>query len=155
MAYYLCMSQEVSSKPKGIPMGWIITGVVSVAVVVILFSMNRGSDLQFYMTVSEYTERQPKYLGKKLKLAGKVAAGSLKTEGQTYQFIVEDMGKQIRVSYTGLAPDTFKEGAEVVVEGKGQESDQFVATGLMAKCASKYEPGGLPPLEKMRGNSIY
>jgi len=149
------MSQEVSSKSKGIPIGWIIAGLVSIAAVVILFSMNRGDDLQFYMTVSEYLDRQPKYVGKKLKLAGKVAANSLKVSGQTYDFVVEDLGRQIQVSYTGFAPDTFKEGAEVVVEGLGQDSSQFQATGLMAKCASKYEPGGLPPLEKMRGNSIY
>ena len=149
------MPQEVSSKPKGIPIGWIVAGLLSVAVVILLFSMNRGSDLQYYMTVSEYLERQPKYVGKRLKLAGKVAAGSLKVQGQTYDFVVEDLGRQILVTFTGFAPDTFKEGVEVVVEGEGQESNQFVAKGLMAKCASKYEPGGLPPLEKMRGNSIY
>jgi len=41
-------------------------------------------------------------------------------------------------------PDTFKDGAQCLVEGKVQPDGRFVAETVQAKCASKYEaaPGG-------------
>ncbi len=52
----------------------------------------------------------------------------------------EDQRKVIRVRYTGAIPDLFAPGAEVIVEGGiNPESDIFLASTLMTKCASKYE----------------
>ncbi len=42
------------------------------------------------------------------------------------------------VDYTGVVPDTFKPGAEVIVEG-GMNGGGFLAKSLMTKCPSKYE----------------
>ena len=46
--------------------------------------------------------------------------------------------QSIHVSYSGALPDTFENGAEVIVEGR-MESSLFHATTLMTKCPSKYE----------------
>jgi cytochrome c-type biogenesis protein CcmE len=44
------------------------------------------------------------------------------------------------VEYLSLeTPDLFKDGAEVVVEGKLAPSGDFHATNLLAKCPSKFE----------------
>ena len=43
------------------------------------------------------------------------------------------------VSYTGVVPDTFKPGAEVIVEGSPQPDGVFKAATLMTKCPSKYQ----------------
>jgi cytochrome c-type biogenesis protein CcmE len=52
------------------------------------------------------------------------------------------------VNYKGALPDTFKEGAEVVVTGTLHESGTMAATDVLAKCASRYEeklgPDGKP-----------
>jgi len=43
------------------------------------------------------------------------------------------------VQHTSAAiPDLFKDGAEVIVEGKYDEG-LFIADNLMTKCASRYE----------------
>lgn len=42
------------------------------------------------------------------------------------------------VEYQGVVPDTFKPGAEVIVEG-GMGQGAFQAKSLMTKCPSKYE----------------
>ncbi len=42
------------------------------------------------------------------------------------------------VSYTGIVPDMFQPGNEVIVEGKLDENGTFQADILMTKCASKY-----------------
>jgi cytochrome c-type biogenesis protein CcmE len=46
----------------------------------------------------------------------------------------------VAVRYTGVVPDTFKNGAEVVVKGRlGPDGFQVDPDGIMAKCPSKYE----------------
>lgn len=44
----------------------------------------------------------------------------------------------MRVDYTGVVPDTFTPGVEVIIEGR-MGSEAFMATTLMTKCPSKYE----------------
>jgi len=54
-----------------------------------------------------------------------------------------ECGRAVPVSYAGLIPDTFKDDAEVVVEGVCNPDDpSFNATTLLAKCPSKYESRG-------------
>jgi cytochrome c-type biogenesis protein CcmE len=44
------------------------------------------------------------------------------------------------VIYAGLeTPDLFKDGAEVVVEGRLAAAGTFHATNVLAKCPSKFE----------------
>ena len=43
------------------------------------------------------------------------------------------------VSYSGAVPDTFKAGAEVIVEGGMGPEGRFAAKTLMTKCPSKYQ----------------
>ena len=43
------------------------------------------------------------------------------------------------VAYKGIAPDTFTDGVDVVVEGRLDTNGTFQATTLLAKCASRYE----------------
>ncbi len=45
------------------------------------------------------------------------------------------------MSYVGRdpLPDTFKDGAQALVEGKMMPDNRFVAEQVQAKCASKYE----------------
>ena len=53
---------------------------------------------------------------------------------------LECVGGIVNASYTGVVPDTFKNGAEVVLKGQlhGQ-SFAVESNGVMAKCPSKYE----------------
>jgi cytochrome c-type biogenesis protein CcmE len=57
-----------------------------------------------------------------------------------YLFEVENKGAVVQARYTGVVPDTFKGGSEVVLKGR-LEGDRFAVDrdGVMAKCPSKYE----------------
>jgi cytochrome c-type biogenesis protein CcmE len=61
-------------------------------------------------------------------------------------FALSAEGKSMPVSYVGAdpLPDTFKDGAQCLVEGHAMPDGRFVAETVQAKCASKYEaaPGG-------------
>jgi cytochrome c-type biogenesis protein CcmE len=54
---------------------------------------------------------------------------------------VENCGAVADVYFAGVVPDTFKEGAEVVIKGKF-EGSTFQSNEVMAKCPSKYAQAG-------------
>lgn len=76
------------------------------------------------------------------RLFGLVADGSIKKNSNMLIFNLEDKDMAdniIPVIYTGTIPDTFKNGAEVIVEGTMSKDGQFLAKILMTKCPSKYQ----------------
>lgn len=76
------------------------------------------------------------------KLTGKVVDGSVKRQGETLEFAIRDRSgsTSVPVTYTGVVPDPFREGREVVVDGK-LENGTFVAQrdSLITKCPSKFQ----------------
>ena len=55
---------------------------------------------------------------------------------------LDQPAKTIRVDFKGAVPDTFKVGAEVIVEGGMADTPEgkvFTANTLITKCPSKYE----------------
>jgi cytochrome c-type biogenesis protein CcmE len=76
------------------------------------------------------------------KLTGKVVDGSVKRQGEDLSFAVRDRdgSASVPVTYSGVVPDPFREGREVIVDGK-LEGGTFVAQrdSLVTKCPSKFE----------------
>jgi cytochrome c-type biogenesis protein CcmE len=76
------------------------------------------------------------------KLTGKVVDGSVKRQGENLSFAIRDRAgsASVPVTYTGVVPDPFREGREVVVDGK-LEGGTFKAErdSLVTKCPSKFE----------------
>ena len=125
--------------------------VATVAVMVLaltglLFTTLR-EDTQFYKHVDEVMTDPSAWHGKRLQLHGYVAGIERKRNSLDYRFNVQSNGSIVQARYTGVVPDTFKEGAEVVLKGT-LSGDGFHVdrNGVMAKCPSKYEPskGAVP-----------
>ena len=55
---------------------------------------------------------------------------------------VDASAQSIPVVYAGTVPDIFREGIQVVVEGKMGSDGTFEAETLLAKCPSKYQEAG-------------
>lgn len=98
----------------------------------------------YYLTPTELshkiqTDRSIYDVG--MKMGAKVVKGSVVRDvaSQTITFRVTDGAASYPVVYRGLAPDTFTDEAEVVVEGRLQRDGTFKATTLLAKCGSRYE----------------
>ena len=85
-------------------------------------------------------------LHQRIRVGGDVKDGSIQHYSGRIDFVLVEQGKTMPVSYVGTdpLPDTFKDGAQCLVEGKVQPDGRFVAETIQAKCASKYEaaPGG-------------
>lgn len=98
----------------------------------------------YYVTPSELATKlaaDPSLHGVGIKLGARVVPGSIKrvAGGREYAFHVTDGAKVVPVVYRGIAPDTFTDGVDVVVEGRMGQDGTFHATTLLAKCASRYE----------------
>jgi cytochrome c-type biogenesis protein CcmE len=136
--------------------------LLSVAVVaggggVLVYSSMAEAD--YYKHVDEVTVAPDRWVDKNLKVHGFVEAGSIDENivGQTTvrTFVLEYKGERIHVRHKGPKPDTFRDLAEVVAQGKlvaGPSGPVLEASELMAKCPSKYEaerrgrvaPPGMP-----------
>src|SRR5512140_3761378 len=102
---------------------------------------------EYYKHVDEVMTNPAQWHGKRLQLHGFVVDRSIMRRPDTldYRFQVQSNGKVVPVRYSGVVPDTFKDGAEVVLKGR-LSSDGFTVdpNGVMAKCPSKYDPASTP-----------
>ncbi len=103
-----------------------------------------GDAFEYYKHVDEVASQPGAWQKKPMQLHGFVVPGSIqkrfdKDHGRLeYRFRETNCGKDLSVYYAGVVPDTFKDGAEVVVKGS-LDGDSFHSTEVMAKCPSKYQ----------------
>jgi len=95
----------------------------------------------YYKTIDELAEMGDESQGKRLRVAGIVKEGSIERDGREVRFELEHEDLSLAVLYNGSQPipDTFKDGAEALVEGHRAADGTFEADHIQAKCASKYE----------------
>jgi cytochrome c-type biogenesis protein CcmE len=103
----------------------------------------------YYKTIGELSQMGPRAYGQRLRVAGDVASGSIQRVGNQVEFMLVQDKSSLKVAYTGTdpLPDTFKDGAQALADGKLDKDGVFRAARIQAKCASKYEskPGQLAP----------
>lgn len=98
----------------------------------------------YYMTPSELTAKiaaDSTFYETGVRVGARVVTGSIarRPGGREVAFDITDGARTIPVVYRGLAPDTFTDAVDVVVEGRLSRDGTFRATTLLAKCASRYE----------------
>ena len=98
----------------------------------------------YYLTPTELSAKlaaDSSFRNVGVKVGARVVPGSIQRDpgGREYAFLVTDGAKSFPVVYRGIAPDTFTDSVDVVVEGRMGRDGTFHATTLLAKCASRYE----------------
>jgi len=80
--------------------------------------------------------------GKKFRLGGLVATGSVSRQpgDLAISFDVTDNNRTMRVVYTGVLPDLFREGQGIIAHGTLQTDGTFVADEVLAKHDENYMP---------------
>jgi cytochrome c-type biogenesis protein CcmE len=81
-------------------------------------------------------------VGRAVRLGGMVEAGSIRRQpdGVTIAFTVTDGKATVPVTFSGIAPDLFKEKSGVVAEGQFRPDGSFAADNLLAKHDERYMP---------------
>jgi cytochrome c-type biogenesis protein CcmE len=113
----------------------VLTGAFSA-----LFFAMAQKDAQFYKHVDEVMANPGQWYGRSVQLHGFVDGTVLRRpDTLDYRFTIKKGAAVVPAIYTGIVPDTFKTGSEVVLTGR-LEPDGFHAESIMAKCPSKYKP---------------
>ena len=86
-----------------------------------------GGGMTEHLTVSEALALAP---GQTARVGGDVAPGSIAWTGVGLAFTLTGGGQDIRVSYPNVAPNDFKPGTKVLVEGTTSAGGVFMATTL-------------------------
>jgi cytochrome c-type biogenesis protein CcmE len=99
---------------------------------------------QYFLTPSELSQKlvaDPTFYDVGMRVGARVVPGSVNRDvaAQTISFRVTDGSATYPVIYRGIAPDTFSDSVEVVVEGRIQKDGIIHATDVLAKCGSRYE----------------
>lgn len=118
---------------------------VGIGIIVITLSalawMGARESKTYYHTVAELSSLDATALRQRIRVGGDVEAGSIQRLPGRIDFVIKAEGQSLPVSYVGRdpLPDTFRDGAQALVEGRAMPDGRFVAEQVQAKCASKYE----------------
>jgi cytochrome c-type biogenesis protein CcmE len=135
---------------------WIAAGVAVLGIAVALVLNAFQSNLVFFFSPSQVAANEaPK--GRPFRIGGMVETGSLQRVPNSLdvKFVVTDMAKSVRVVYSGLLPDLFKEGKGVVAQGSLGPDGMFHASEILAKHDENYmPPEAAAAMEKARKNGM-
>lgn len=109
------------------------------------------ANTSYYVTIPELVKMGDNAYKSNLRVDGFVRPGSIVKSGTHITFVMDEFeshsaqagsGRSLTVSYNGSEPppDTFKDNAQAVAEGRLGNDGVFQAKQLQAKCASKYAP---------------
>src|SRR3989304_5620469 len=113
-----------------------LTSVILVAAFSGLLYSTLSEGTEYYKHVDEVMTDPAAWYGKRLQLHGFVVEERiLRTRDSAhYKFEIQSNGAVVPARYTGVVPDTFKNGSEVVLKGRlGPDGFTVDPKGAMAK----------------------
>ena len=129
---------------------WKFGAIVAVVVGVLVWLAMGGvtESKTYYKEIKEVAKMGPQAQGERLRVNGYVEQGSIIRNGASVSFVLHQTPGMLQkdpvrlpVVYTGIdpLPDTFKDNAQALADGKLGQDGVFHASKVQAKCASKYE----------------
>ncbi|HMJ62208.1 MAG TPA: cytochrome c maturation protein CcmE [Bryobacteraceae bacterium] len=95
----------------------------------------------YYKTIPELEKLDKTAQAGRLRVGGDVQPGSIVKSAAGVSFVLHQGATALKVMYTGSdpLPDTFRDNANALAEGRLGDDGVFKANKIQAKCASKYE----------------
>ena len=127
---------------------FIAAGVLMCGVVGYLMVTGMKDSMTYFLTPMELSQKlsaDPAFAEEAgVRVGGRVVPGSVRFDQKTLdlRFTLVDIetGRvSYPVHYQGPLPDTFREGRDVVVEGRYHAGGGIEATNVLTKCGSRYE----------------
>jgi cytochrome c-type biogenesis protein CcmE len=129
---------------------WKFGALMAVIVGSLLWLATAGisSSQTYYKTISELNKMGDAAKARHVRVGGDVQANSIVRENGVVRFTLQQDALLLKVAYEGRdpLPDTFKDGAQALADGRLGPDGVFHASEIQAKCASKYanQPGVAP-----------
>ncbi len=112
--------------------------VLMSAVLLVMFALR--DEIVFFYSPSDVVVEGKAKPGQRFRIGGLVVDGSVVRDGEHIEFSVTDTRKELKVRYTGILPDLFREGQGIVAEGRLEPDGEFSADTVLAKHDEKYMP---------------
>jgi cytochrome c-type biogenesis protein CcmE len=137
--------EQIDGKPtpvrrrRMLPLSFLLGGVIILVAVGYLIYANTQSNAVYDMTVSEL-KQCASCTSQAVRVEGTVQQGSIQRHNTMQQlaFVISDGKQSLPVVYSGVVPDIFNVGIQVVVEGHYDGQGAFQAQTLLTKCPSKF-----------------
>ncbi len=125
---------------------FVVGAMVIVATIGYLMYTGIRETSAYYLTIQEFLPKREQYGNMPLRVAGRVQPGSIDYDAKSLRLrfhLAEfsDANRQelsLPVSFTGIKPDMFADGRDVIVEGR-YTSGVLEASQVLTSCPSKYE----------------
>ena len=100
----------------------------------------------YYHTITELSTLQGMSLRQRMRVSGNVKNGTISHVPGGVDFVLTEQGRDLRVSYVGRdpLPDTFRDGAQALADGRLGPDNIFHASEVQAKCIHSSSAGLAP-----------
>ena len=136
----------VAIEREGFKIRWRYVIIVALLVPVLahlFFAISRSPLTNYYLTVDELLSKSPS-AGQtaRVRIGGPIVPGTIEwnNAARSLTFQLQGETRPLTVTYRGFAPDSFREGATVIVEGELNRDGTFAAYNLLVKCPHQYVP---------------
>ena len=96
------------------------------------------SSIVYYLTPTEFSGR-PDLQQARVRLAGRVVAGSIQKSGGETRFAIADGAARYPVRFAGALPDLFADDRQVLVEGRLDRDGVFQAAQVITTHPVEYK----------------
>lgn len=133
-------------------LAWGIGALIVCAGIVAVMLVTLQDNVQLYFTPHAITQGEAP-INRPIRIGGLVVPGSVQRgEGLHVNFTLTDGRSEVKVSYTGVLPDLFKEGQGIVAMGTLNNLGQLHAVQVLAKHDENYMPKEVAESLKMVNN---
>ncbi|MEQ1789700.1 MAG: cytochrome c maturation protein CcmE [Rickettsiales bacterium] len=143
-------------KPKHQRLLFIVVSMVFLCVGTLLTLRAFRDNIVFFYSPSDLQEQTISSTilpDKIIRIGGLVKAGSIERgDGDSINFIITDGAADIKISYSGMLPNLFRDGQGCIAEGKLISVNEFSAQKILAKHDEKYMPREVVDALKRSGN---
>jgi cytochrome c-type biogenesis protein CcmE len=122
----------------------LVISLVAVAATVYVIASGMQGAMLYALTIPELAARGSAAVGQAVRVQGTLVGRSVVYDASRpfLGFELRDGGHTLRVEYMGARPALFRDGAQVIVEGRLRPDSVFEAQAVLLKCPSRYESGG-------------
>jgi len=119
---------------------FLAVSLIFATLIIFLILKSLEENVVYFFSPTEIHKKTNIDIKKKIRIGGLVKNNSIKKKGESVNFIITDLNKEIIVTYNGIVPNLFSEGKGVVAEGKLKDRNFFVAERILAKHDENYMP---------------
>ena len=118
-----------------------LASIIVASAIIYLAYLGAAESWQYYLTVDECLKNASMQSENRLRINGKIAAGTLQiaADRRHAAFTLKGEKESLEVTCKGQIPDNLAENIDVVVEGRLDGHNKFQADKLLTRCASKYK----------------